>query len=155
MVGVLPLVGSAVDTVAGLFNSKWERDAARRNTEDTIRAQKELAEYSYNKDVEMWNKNNAYNTPSEQMKRLEAAGLNPNMVYGSGTVAGNTSSQTPKYQMYDPQYKNVPFRLDLPSMLDVLSRYQDLKIKRVRMKALRQILNVRMWKIFILALSLV
>nr|QJB21657.1 MAG: DNA pilot protein [Microvirus sp.] len=34
----------------------------------------------------------AYNHPVEQMKRLRQAGLNPNLVYGSGagTVAGNT-----------------------------------------------------------------
>jgi len=56
-----------------------------------------MAEYAYSKDLEMWNRNNAYNDPSAQMKRLENAGLNKNMVYGSGTVAGNTSGQMPKY----------------------------------------------------------
>ena len=46
----------------------------------------------------MWNKQNAYNNPEAQMGRLKDAGLNPNLVYGSGSVAGNTSSQLPKYQ---------------------------------------------------------
>lgn len=40
----------------------------------------------------MWNANNAYNHPKEQVKRLEEAGLNPMLVYGNGSVAGNTSS---------------------------------------------------------------
>lgn len=40
----------------------------------------------------MWNAQNAYNTPVAQMERLKKAGLNPMLVYGSGSVAGNTSS---------------------------------------------------------------
>lgn len=39
----------------------------------------------------MWDKQNVYNTPTEQMKRLQAAGLNPRLVYGqsSGGAAGH------------------------------------------------------------------
>ena len=41
----------------------------------------------------MWNKTNAYNSPLEQRKRLEKAGLNPNLVYGGspGGTAGTAS----------------------------------------------------------------
>lgn len=39
----------------------------------------------------MWNAQNAYNTPAEQMKRLKDAGLNPMLVYGHGSVVGNTA----------------------------------------------------------------
>ena len=31
-----------------------------------------------------WNRQTLYNSPIEQMKRLKEAGLNPNLVYGSG-----------------------------------------------------------------------
>lgn len=55
-----------------------------------------LAEYQYSKNLEMWNRNNAYNDPSSQMARLKAAGLNPNLVYGNGVV-GNTSGPAPQY----------------------------------------------------------
>lgn len=48
---------------------------------------------NYEQNVKLWRMNNAYNTPAMQMQRLEEAGLNPNLVYGSGSVAGNTSSQ--------------------------------------------------------------
>lgn len=33
----------------------------------------------------MWNLNNQYNLPQNQMMRLKSAGLNPNLVYGQGT----------------------------------------------------------------------
>ncbi|QCQ85007.1 DNA pilot protein [Blackfly microvirus SF02] len=38
-----------------------------------------------------WNAQNAYNAPEQQMARLKAAGLNPNLVYGNGATA--TSAQ--------------------------------------------------------------
>lgn len=47
---------------------------------------------AWERNLTMWNMNNAYNDPSAQMQRLKAAGLNPNLVYGSGNVVGNTSN---------------------------------------------------------------
>lgn len=40
-----------------------------------------------------WNLQNEYNSPVAQMERLRAAGLNPMLVYGSGNVTGNSSSE--------------------------------------------------------------
>lgn len=42
-------------------------------------------------DMYTWDLANQYNNPKAQMQRLAAAGLNPNLVYGSGNVTGNTS----------------------------------------------------------------
>lgn len=42
--------------------------------------------------MQSWNLANDYNHPIQQMERLRAAGLNPNLVYGSGSVTGNTTS---------------------------------------------------------------
>lgn len=42
--------------------------------------------------MQSWNLMNDYNHPIQQMERLKAAGLNPLLVYGSGSVAGNTTS---------------------------------------------------------------
>lgn len=41
--------------------------------------------------MQAWNIANDYNHPINQMARLKSAGLNPNLVYGSGSVTGNTS----------------------------------------------------------------
>lgn len=38
---------------------------------------------------ELWDYQNAYNTPQAQMERLRAAGLNPNLIYGSGAGGMN------------------------------------------------------------------
>lgn len=44
-------------------------------------------------DMYTWDLANQYNDPKAQMERLKAAGLNPNLVYGSGNVTGNTTGQ--------------------------------------------------------------
>lgn len=123
----MSLLGSIVQGVSNFGSSLIGASTSRKNTKRTIRAQKELAEYSYAKDKEMWDAANEYNSPSEQMKRLKDAGLNPNLIYGTGSVVGNTSTQTPKYQQHDPQYKHTP--VELPNVAGILQQFQDLKIK--------------------------
>jgi hypothetical protein len=51
----------------------------------------------------MWHKQNAYNTPAMQMKRMRKAGLNPALMYGQGNV-GN-ADRVQGYQ--PPQIDNV------------------------------------------------
>lgn len=83
------IISGAGSLLGGIFGLGAQSSANETN--------KELADYAYQKSVEMWNRQNAYNTPSSQMERLRAAGLNPNLVYGSG-VTGNTSSGAPDYK---------------------------------------------------------
>jgi len=115
------LIGAGAQTVGSGITSII-------NTNKTIKAQRKLAEYAYQKDLEMWNRANEYNSPEAQMLRLTKAGLNPNLVYGSGSVVGNTTTQTPKYQMYSPEYKyEVP---QINTILQTLSQYQDYQNKK-------------------------
>ena len=95
------------------------------NAYATIQAQKmqnssnmKLAEYAYNKDLEQWNRQNAhnlqmwdlqnnYNSPDQQMKRYQAAGLNPNLVVGgasSGNAGGVNISQMSSYNAPTMQF---------------------------------------------------
>lgn len=49
--------------------------------------QKAMAQQQqYNKEI--WDYQNAYNTPQAQMERLQAAGLNPRLIYGSSEGGG-------------------------------------------------------------------
>lgn len=54
---------------------------------------KKLMQLQYQQNLDLWNKQNEYNSPTAQMQRLQAAGLNPNVVYGNG-VSGNSSNNT-------------------------------------------------------------
>ena len=46
--------------------------------------------------LDMWNRNNEYNTPLAQMQRLKDAGLNPNLMYGQGTTGNAPAIVTGK-----------------------------------------------------------
>lgn len=130
-------IGTAIGSIA---SSIGDAVTQRKNTNKTIAANKQMAQYQYSKDLEMWNKGNEYNSPTAQMARLKEAGLNPNMVYGSGQATGNTASQLPKFQAptIDYNYKNP-----LPDLGGALGAFQDTKLKKVQidnMNAQRQIM---------------
>lgn len=66
----------------------------------------------YNRDL--WDYQNAYNTPAAQMERLQAAGLNPRLIYGSGASGGNAgpieSLEVPSRQAAQAQVPDLAGR---------------------------------------------
>lgn len=65
--------------------------------------------------LEDWNRQNEYNSPAQQMARLKAAGLNPNLVYGHGADA--TATQMPRSTDSKSYNPHVPrFDLGTPVM---------------------------------------
>lgn len=89
-----PLIGASLITGGGsLLGSLLGFGSQER----TNKANMKLAEYQYSKALEMWNRQNEYNLPKNQISRLTDAGLNPNLVYGNGTVQGLTSAPAPQY----------------------------------------------------------
>lgn len=82
-----------------------------------------------------WATQNAYNHPSSQMARLREAGLNPNLVYGSGTAANTASmpnkTNTDSWKPQAPQF-------DLGAVADQgISTYYDTQIKQAQIDNLR------------------
>lgn len=77
-----------------------------------------------------WQQNNEYNSPTAQMARYQEAGLNPNLIYGSGGSAGNSNYapsapfQTPKQDT--PQWGDVISSAGKEG----LSAYYDTQIKK-------------------------
>lgn len=54
--------------------------------------------------LQNWNLQNAYNSPSAQMVRLRAAGLNPNLIYqNGGSFAGAGELASPSINQFDYQ----------------------------------------------------
>ena len=78
---------SGISNLAGsYFGYKGQKEANKTNVQ--------LAEQARQHDVSMWNAQNEYNTPAMQMQRLKEAGLNPNLVYGSGARSNNSRPTT-------------------------------------------------------------
>lgn len=120
------LLGTLLQVGGAIYNSNQNR----KNTKDTIEANKAQSEYAYSKDLEMWNRNNDYNSPANQMARLKAGGLNPNMVYGTGTQAAGMAapSQMPKYNAPTLKYDYEP-AVNLPQ---IIGAYQDFKMRQAQ-----------------------
>ena len=76
-------IGGALSAMANIYS-----------TNQTNKANRELATLANQWSVEQWNRENAYNTPEEQRKRLEEAGFNPNLVYAQGNLM-NEAAQSP------------------------------------------------------------
>lgn len=118
-----PLLIPLVAAGAAAAQSGINYFTQKRNTDRTIQANKQMAEYSYAKDMEMMHMMNQYNSPTAQMSRYKEAGLNPNLIYGQGTP-GNMQS-TPKYQAPRIDYKYAP-PVDIPNTIGM---YQDVAMK--------------------------
>lgn len=91
------LAAAGVSALGGalgsLFGGSSDVKAVREQNAGNMR----LAQYQYEKNLEQWERENAYNTPAAQMERMKAAGLNPNLMYGD-TSAGGISAKSPQYE---------------------------------------------------------
>lgn len=82
--------------------------------------------------VEMWNMQNAYDHPGAQMERLLEAGLNPNLIYGNGSVA-NTSAPAPRAA----DTSNIKPYVDVSKVAgDFLGTYQDMRLRNAQVENL-------------------
>ena len=105
----LPAAAAAVPTVAKTFGQKILAGGAKLLGSKLFqtgasqllqnKSNKKLAQYSFDKNVEMWKMQNQYNSPKNQMQRFIDAGLNPNLMYGKGTPGNSTTL---------PQYQGLP-----------------------------------------------
>lgn len=125
----IPIIGSVVDGITGIFNSSQQVKNSKRNTDRQIKANWDLANLKYQKDLEQWYRENAYNAPDEQMRRLRNAGLNPNLVYGTGTVTGNTSTSGPRFDRPDVEYNYEPFQLPANAISRGIQFIQENRLK--------------------------
>lgn len=107
----------AASELAGQSINAWS--AAQTN-----RKQRQWQEMMYAKQrgdaLSDWEMQNQYNSPQEQMARLKAAGLNPNLVYGNG---GATAMSSQSVRSSSPgQWSPRPIEVH-PSQV-VMSYYQ-------------------------------
>jgi hypothetical protein len=87
-----PVAGAIIGGLSSLIGGAFGNRSRKRQS---------VAQRNWN--VKMWNAQNAYNTPRNQMQRLRDAGLNPALMYGQGNV-GNAE----KVQGYQqPQIENI------------------------------------------------
>lgn len=84
-------IGSIIGGGASLIGNLLGKKSSEKAIDKQNRYNRELLEYQYDRNLEMWNLQNQYNDPSAQMQRYSRAGLNPNLIYGAQNTAGAVS----------------------------------------------------------------
>lgn len=131
---ILNPFGAMVD---GAFNYASVRETNKANeriNERQIEAARELQQFQNEFNYEMWNKNNLYNSPSNQRKLLEAAGFNPYMMYEGGSGSHQVQSATGSVPSAIPMqaYQSTVGR----DLAEAVSRSYDNHIKAEQAKQL-------------------
>lgn len=117
------LVGTAADIY---FTNRMNQQMMNWN-EDMYGRQRQDA-------LDDWNRMNAYNSPQAQLARLKAAGLNPNLVYGTGATA-NTSTGVRSTDVKGWQPNKLPIG-DLAG--NAITTYQNLALGQEQVRNLQQ-----------------
>lgn len=104
--------------------------ANQQNAENVLRTNSQnaaLARDANQWSIQQWNRENAYNTPVNQMKRLQDAGINPALAFSNG--AFNQAATSPNVQMPSPMRSpNVePYYVDplAAAQIDVMDAQAD------------------------------
>lgn len=111
LIGAIPLIGGIASSIASGISS---RKAQKRQM---------------NWDKEFWNMQNQYNSPQEQMKRLQAAGLNPNLVYGQSSGGAAGQAERIKTPDLSPEAHR---QIDAQGAFKTLGEYVDTEVKQAQ-----------------------
>lgn len=134
-------IGAIAGAGASIYDTYQSSKTSKYNTDKTIAANQAEAEKAYQREIEMWNMMNAYNSPEQQMARYQAAGLNPNLIYGSGSSAGNASN-IPKYNppninyQYQAAQPGRGIQAVLPALMQVGTWMQQMKYSQKQIESM-------------------
>jgi len=125
---LLPLLGMGLSAVSQGANMLSQGAANRKN--------REFTEKMYNRQrqdsLSDWAMQNEYNSPQAQMERLRNANLNPNLVYGNGSVVAN--SQSMPRQASGQSYGHQPTQFNFQ---DSIAAFTDARVKQAQYDNLR------------------
>lgn len=125
---------AAASGAASLLGSGLNAYFTEKNNQRNIAATEKANNLSYQRAVEMWNKQNLFNSPVEQMQRLHAAGLNPNLIYGNGSAAPGDAGDFSNPAVVAPHTNAV--QLGKLGVADAINMYQNYQINDLNMRNL-------------------
>lgn len=114
--GIPSLIGDGIGALSQASANKTNMKINQMNNEFNERMMDKQIAY----EKEMWDKNNAYNDPSQQVKRLESAGINPSMALGNVSPGSASSGSVGQASASSPLGVQ-PFRPDTSSFVDMMS----------------------------------
>jgi len=117
-----PTISAGTD----LGGTIWSNIAYKRREKDRRKYNEKQERLARQHNIALWHMQNEYNHPLQQMERLKAAGLNPNLIYGSspGSAVGNSGAVSPGSA---PKGEIAPLRVSNPMI-----PYMDTQVKQAQ-----------------------
>lgn len=84
-----------------------------------------------------WAMQNEYNSPLQQMARLKAAGLNPNLVYNNGATHSAQAVQKSDMKQWSPQAPQFDFGQIVDQYLGTQQRQNTINVGKEQLEALK------------------
>lgn len=134
---------AAIMGAVSLVNSIVQRRNDKKNLAAQNAANLALSDRQFEQNRQQIQELNQYNDPKNQMSRLMGAGLNPNLIYGSG-ASGASGNQTMAARYEPPQLQFGARAIQLPE--NMLSMYQDFSMRQAQIdnvKAQTENINAR------------
>lgn len=77
--------------------AEYQNEANKAYQQREFEFNSKQSELEYQRNLEKWQMENEYNSPAAQMQRYQEAGLNPNLIYGTGSASAGNASAAPAY----------------------------------------------------------
>ena len=128
-------IASFVGNIANNANINHQVSEQRKENQANRDWNLNLAKQQNQWNIEQWNRENEYNSPSAQMARYKAAGLNSDLIYGQQ----NLSAASPEMTAGDgSQPTDVSNLANKRTMLDMVSASLDNRIKYEQLQGLKK-----------------
>lgn len=128
----MPILEAAIGglgAITGLIGNNQTNKANIRLQREQQQFNAQQAKQANEWNMQQWQRENDYNAPAQQMARLEAAGLNPNLMYGQGNTgtASKLTAEVP--QGVAPAKVSNSLAYLSNAVIPIISMYQDLQNK--------------------------
>lgn len=134
------LLGSIAGAIGQNKLVNKQIEAQRRENQLNREYNLMLARYQNQWNLEQWQRENDYNSPTSQMARLRQAGLNPDLMYGQGTTGNSVGS--PEMTSGAPSEPNdmsamLSKRSFGQTMQQILDREQQRRMNEAQIEAIK------------------
>ena len=125
------LLGGASSLIGNIISNDTNMRIAREN----MQWQQQENERAFQRDLQMWDMQNQYNSPAAQRERIEAAGGNAMLAFGNGTqLSTGNSTERPSLKPAEAIMPNITpfqgFNLGLHRIDELLRRDKEIQLQK-------------------------
>jgi hypothetical protein len=126
---ILAATAAGLGAVTGLVGNIQTNNTNIRLQREQQQFNAQQAKQANEWNMQQWQRENEYNAPAQQMARLEAAGLNPNLMYGQGNPGSASKLTAEVPQGVAPAKVSNSLAYLSNAVIPIISMYQDLQNK--------------------------